>query len=208
MVGKTNKIVIGIDQSYKDTGIAISMNGMLKAVSDCNMASLKCNTDKRKMLRERLNNIFRKMTQKAKEEDAELICIIERIRLHSGKNSFISIDYIKSIGALNSLIVDLANEYAIPVYSVETRAWKAAVVGTTKEYPRDYYGFDRKKVPTILWCIKRGYSHHIKEQVGKNKRKGVIEKAGERYTFNDNKADSICISLYGFESNPKLQEER
>lgn len=208
-----NKIVIGIDQSYKDTGIAVSVDGCLKSVTDCYTASLKSNTEKRRILRENLNKIFEKMTRKAKENDAELICIIERIRLHSGKNSFISIDYIKSIGALNSLIVDLADAYGIPVYSVETRAWKAAVVGTTKSQSNPY-GFDDKKWPTIVWCVAKGYKEYIIERdVPKRRKKAVIEKKSKgsskvvRYTYNDNRADAICLSLYGFTDKPKIQEE-
>ena len=207
MSGK-NRIVIGIDQSYQDSGITVSMNGHVKAVTDCYTANLKSNTDKRKKLREKLNIIFGKMSQKAIETDSELICIIERIRLRSGKNSFINIDYIKAIGALNALIIDLASEYSIPVYSVETRAWKAAIIGTAKEYKGEYYGIDPKKVPTILWCIRKGYESRIKESVSMRKKKGVIEKDGKRWTYNDNKADSIGISLYGFVSNPKLEGEK
>lgn len=207
-----NKIVIGIDQSYKDTGIAISVDHKLKAVTDCYTASLKSNTEKRKALRETLNKIFEKMARKAKENDAEIICIIERIRLRSGKNCFISIDYIKSIGALNSLIVDLAHSYQIPVYSVETRAWKAAVVGTSKGKSNPY-GFDENKWPTIVWCVAKGYKEHIIERgISKRKKKAVIEKkvgsGAERYTYNDNRADAICLSLYGFEDKPKLEEEQ
>lgn len=212
MNGEMNRIVIGIDQSYKDSGIAISVDGRLKVVTDCYIAPLKSNTEKRKALRETLNKIFEKMAQKAKESDTEIICIIERIRLHSGKNSFISIDYIKSIGALNSLIVDLAHVYGISVYSVETRAWKAAIVGTTKSQSNPY-GFDEKKWPTIVWCVAQGYKKHIIErEVSKRKKKAVIEKGKglktERYTYNDNRADAICLSLYGFVDKPKLQEER
>ena len=44
-----------------------------------------------------------------------IICVIERIRLRS--QGFLNINYIKSIGALNALIVDLMYEYNIKVYS-------------------------------------------------------------------------------------------
>lgn len=199
-----NKIVIGLDQSYKDTGISISMNGEIKNISHCFTMNLKNNTAKRQALNKRLNKVFKKMSEKAYNENAELICVIERIRLQS--QGFINIDYIKSIGALNAMIVDLASLYNIPVYSVDTRAWKSAVVGTSKE-KKNKYGIDPKKYPTILWLINKGFEDYIKEPVSNRKSKGVIEKNGERYTYNDNAADSAAISLFPFVGNNNLLKE-
>lgn len=199
------KISIGIDQSYKDSGISVSVDGTLKTVSHCYTEKLKNNTAKRQALNRRLNTVFKKMSEKAYENDCELICVIERIRLQS--QGFINIDYIKSIGALNAMIVDLAALYNIPVYSVDTRAWKSAVVGTSKE-KKNKYGIDSKKWPTILWLISKGFENSIKEIVSDKKKKGVIFKNGERFTYNDNAADSAAISLFPFYgSNSLLKEE-
>ena len=205
-MSKKNKIVIGIDQSYKDTGITISLNKEVKCVTDCYTEKMKSNTDKRIALRNCLITVINMVKKKRKElGDCEVICIVERIRLQS--QGFINIDYIKSIGALNSLIVDLMKENDIPVYSVDTRAWKSAIVGNSKG-KKNKYGIDEKKWPTILWCVSKGYKKHIIDyDVSVKKKKGVIEKNGERYTYNDNRADSICISLYGFVYEPLLKEE-
>lgn len=200
----TNKIVIGIDQSYKDSGITISFNGKVKSSSDCFTENLKCNSDKRELLKQTLETKFNKVNKLKQKYNADVIVVIERIRLRS--QGFINIDYIKSIGALNALIVDLSRKYNFPVYSVDTRAWKSTIVGTSKGKTNPY-GFDEKKYPTILWCIKNGYEPYIKSPVSNQKRKGVIETNGERFTYNDNIADSICISLYGFVPNPKLESE-
>lgn len=201
-----NKIVIGIDQSYKDTGVSISFNGELKMAKDIKLEHLKNNSERRTTLQGRLFDIFSSVHLLQGDYDAEVIVIIERIRLQS--QGFINIDYIKSIGALNALIVDTASGFDFPVYSVDTRAWKSAIVGNSKGQ-RNKYGIDEKKWPTILWCISKGYKKHIKSEVNKGKKKGVIEKDGERYTYNDNIADSICISLYGFINSSKqlLKEE-
>ena len=201
-----NKIVIGIDQSYKDTGISVAYNGELKSVTECLPKTTMNNSERRTLLRNQLHEIFVKMFMKSQKENAEIVCIIERIRLQS--DGFINIDYIKGIGALNAMIVDEAAKFNIPVYSVDTRAWKTSVVGTAKP-KQNKYGIDPKKWPTILWCISKGYKDHIiNYDVGKRK-KGIIEnpKTNERYTYNDNKADSICICLYGFKTNQKLKEE-
>lgn len=191
-----DKIVVGIDQSYKDSGITVSMNGEVKMVTECYTMNLSNNSEKRKKLKETLDKVFEMIEGKAKFHNADVIVIIERIRLQS--QGFINIDYIKSIGALNALIVDLARMYDYPVYSVDTRNWKSNVVGTSKGQ-KNKYGIDEKKWPTIQWCIRNGYEKYIIDyEVGK-KKKGIIEnkESGQRYTYNDNKADSICISLYG-----------
>lgn len=199
-----NKIVIGIDQSYKDTGIAISFNGKLKNATDCFTENLKNNSEKRKTLQQKLLSIFSHYKYVALKYNADMVIIIERIRLQS--QGFINIDYIKSIGALNALIVDLANEFELPVYSVDTRAWKSAVIGNSKGQDNKW-GIDPKKYPTILWCVKHGYKDYIiNYDVGK-KKKGVITKGDISYTYNDNIADSIGISLYGFTSKQLLKSE-
>lgn len=199
-----NKIIIGIDQSYCDTGITVSLDGEFKSSTHCYTENLKTNTEKRKQLKLTLVNVFNKVLQKQSQLGCEVVVIIERIRLRS--QGFLNINYIKSIGALNALIVDTADIYSFPVYSVDTRAWKTAVVGTSKGQSNPY-GLDEKKYPTIQWCIRNGYEQHIINYNVGRKTKGVIVKDGERFTYNDNIADSICISLYGFTKNPKLERE-
>lgn len=207
-----HKIVIGLDQSYADTGISVAMDGKLRAISNCYLKNLKSNTERRKTLNNRLQNVFKRMRKKAdKMGDCEVVCIIERIRLQSaqpGSQHFLNFAYIKGVGALNAMIVDLASEYNIPVYSVDTRSWKSQVVGSSKKMSNKY-GIDPEKWRTIQYVKSLGFEGSIKEPVSAKKKKGVIEKNGERYTYNDNKADSACIALYGFipERLQKLEEE-
>ncbi len=199
-----NLIVIGIDQSYQDTGISISMNHMLKTATHCFTNNLKNNTEKRKELRNYLIRVFCKAKAMQLKYNTEIMCCIERIRLQS--QGFINIDYIKSIGALNAVIVDTAKSYDIPVYSVDTRAWKSTIVGTSKGKPNPY-GLNENKFPTIEWCIYQGYEKYIRNyDVGKAK-KGIIYEGGIPFTYNDNICDSICISLYPYMPNIKLKEE-
>lgn len=211
-MAKKNKIVIGIDQSYQDTGIAIAMNGQIKAISDCFTKNLKSNTEKRKTLNNRLRTIFKAISKKQSEyPDCELICIIERIRLHSAKpgtDSFINIDYIKSIGALNAMIVDLASEFDIPVYSVDTRSWKAQVVGNSTRLSNKF-GIDPEKWRTIQFVIHKLHRESdILQPVSNRMKKGIVKVIdGTKYTYNDNKADATCIALYGFCNNQKLEGE-
>lgn len=199
-MNNNNHVVIGIDQSYKDTGIAIACNGKIKAVEHFPLNRLENNTERRKEVSDALITYI----QFALEKTENVEIIVERIRLVSA--GVLSMDYIKSMGALIATIVDTASLFHVPVYSVDTRAWKTAVIGTAKE-KQNKYGFDSKKWPTILWCIKNGYKDKIIDySVGKRK-KGILEKDGVRYTYNDNKADSIGIALYGFVKDRKLMEE-
>ena len=130
---------------------------------------------------------------KAKSDDVIIIC--ERIRLRS--QEFINEDYLKATGALISVIVDIAYKYDIPVYSVDTRAWKACVVGTSKP-KENKYGVDPHKWPTILYLKNSGYLKEILIPYVGRATKGIIEIKGNKYKFNDDAADSACIALFGF----------
>lgn len=190
-----HKIVVGIDQSYQNTGISICKDGILTNIRSIHLSTLEDNSRKRNHLAKVLYNLFSKVSQMSNMSLLEAYIIIERIRLQS--QGFINIDYIKSIGALNAVIVDQAKQFNLSVYSVDTRAWKSAIVGTSKPQ-KNKYGIDPEKWPTIQFICKMGYEEKILVPVSKRKKKGVIVKNGERYTYNDDAADSACIALYGF----------
>lgn len=198
------KIVIGIDQSYKNTGISIAVDGKLKNVSSIWLDKLKSNSERRRELRLRLSKVFKKMALKSALASCELVIIIERIRLQS--QGFLNMDYIKSIGALNSIIVDTANEYDIPVYSVDTRSWKAQVVGTSKPM-KNKYGVPEEKWPTMKHVWSLGWKDKLMYKVSNQCKKNVYVVDGIKYRWNDDAADSACIALYGFSKNQKLEEE-
>lgn len=200
-----NIIVIGIDQSYKDTGISVCYNGKIKMAKSIPLEKLKNNTERRYELQKQLHKIMSSVHILKNDYNAEVIVIMERIRLRS--QGFINIDYIKSIGALNALIKDTAYDFDYPVYTVDTRAWKSAVVGSSKP-KQNPFGIDPNKYPTILWCNRNGYNRHIKQYIGKSKKQlGVMEDGFGKYTYNDNIADSICISLFYFQGNRELLKE-
>lgn len=198
---KYKKVVIGIDQSYKDTGISIAADGVLRLIKHVQLSKLSNNASKRSKLSRTLRDALDSVVKKADE----VVVICERIRLRS--EGFLNIDYIKSIGALNAVIVDTAAEFGVKVYSVDTRSWKSQVVGTSKPM-KNKYGVDPKKWPTILFLKDKGYFDKILDANTK-KKKGIIEKDGIKYFINDNAADSACIALYGFiaEADQKLEEE-
>lgn len=204
--------MIGIDQSYADSGICVAIDRRVRIVNECKTTQSMSNTEKRAKLQKILTKCFASCCKKSTEfESCEVICIIERIRLQSakpGSEHFLNLNYIKGIGALNALIVDTASKFNIPVYSVDTRSWKSQVVGTSK--PREIgHGIPPEKWPTIEYCIGLGLKDQISYPVSNKKKHYFVAPDGTRYTFNDNKADSIGIALYGFlpPVNQKLEEE-
>ena len=201
-MSKYKKIFIGIDQSYKNTGVSISADGELLKVTSLNLEHYKTNSDKRNELRKYLNNMLKTITTKSDN----ITCILERIRLHS--QGFLNIDYIKSMGALNAVIVDSMHDYDIPVYSVDTRCWKSQVIGTSKPKDNDL-GVPREKYPTVEWCINQGFEDSILEVVEGRKTKGTFMRNNVKYMYNNDASDSAGISMFGFVGNlEKLKKEK
>ena len=199
---KYKKVVIGIDQSYNNTGISIAADGKLKKVKSLHLDKYETNSDRRRALAEMLGGLLSSVAQKAEE----LVCIIERIRLTS--QGFLNIDYIKSIGALNSVIVDKCREYGVEVYSVDTRCWKAQVIGTSKGMSNKY-GVPEEKWPTIRWLIRQGWEDSILIPIEGRKLKGTFMRSGQRFMYNNDAADSAGIAMFGFKGEEdKLRLER
>lgn len=198
---KYKKIIIGIDQSYKNTGVSICADGNLKKITSIHLEKCNNNSERRSILSTKLLKLFEQTTKRAEE----VICIIERIRLRS--QGFININYIKSIGALDSVIIDVCHNFDIPVYSVDTRCWKATVVGTSKKMSNKY-GVPEEKWPTVKWVISQGFKNSIIEEITGKKTKGTFVKNNKRYRFNDDAADSAAIAVFGFIGDKlKLKEE-
>lgn len=199
---KYNKVVIGIDQSYNNTGISIAADGVLRKVTSLQLESYKTNSDKRAALLKTLNNVLNAVVPKGRE----VICIIERIRLRS--QGFLNIDYIKSIGALNSVIVDMCHKHCVQVFSVDTRCWKAQVIGTSKPMANKY-GVPDEKWPTVKWLLSQGREASILIKVESRKQKGTFVRDGQKYMYNNDAADSAGIAMFGFiGQEEKLQEEK
>lgn len=196
------KLVIGIDQSYTRTGISIVGDGQILKVGYIPFEPSECHSEKRKKVKGKLTQIIQKNQHKA----SQMVIIVERIRQFS--SGTLSLDYIKSTGALIGCIVDTAADFGIPVYSADTRSWKSQVVGTS--VPKaNKYNVDPKKWPTIEFLLRR---HDVREEallvaVGKRSKKFAKQIGGIKYCYNDDAADSACIALYGFCKGRSLKKE-
>ena len=205
-----DKIVIGIDQSYKRTGITVLKNKQIVIMRSVNYEGCKNNTDKREILKGILEDIMHELDYITNGLH-NITVITERIRLRS--EGFISEDYIKATGALVATIIDLFNTYDIPVYSVDTKSWKNNIVGSSKPLDNPY-GIDPKKYRTIVYMRDKGLLQYIVEEYKGRGKKGVlnVKIRGQRVPckINDDLADSYCIAMYGFlpENKQKLKEEK
>ena len=185
-----NQVIIGIDQSYKNTGITIIADGKIKIVRSIQLSKLKSNSDKRRVLKQHLFTLLSQISSKC----SNIVCIIERIRLRS--QGFININYIKSIGALNAMIVDVMSEFDVKVYSVDTRCWKATVIGTSKPESNSF-GVPEEKWPTVKWVCDQGFKSSILLTISTRKTKGTFTRKGKRYMFDNDAADSCGIAMFG-----------
>lgn len=182
-------LVVGLDQSYTRCGISIAADGVLLKVTSEAFSGLKTKSEKRKRIRSVLTSLLGKVVLKA----SRVAIILERIRLTSQGN--ISINYMKATGALIGTIVDTAEEFDVRVYSVDTRSWKAQVVGNCKP---EGTGKLAPKWPTIKYVCRLGWKSSIHSL---NKQGGDV--------WDDDASDSACIALYGFvpAKHRKLQRE-
>lgn len=184
---KYDRIVIGIDQSYTSCGLSVCCDGQLKLVKSIKFKGMSCKSEKRAAVRDELDKVIKKIAGHSR--DVAIYC--ERIRTFSqGASQFISTNYIKATGALIATIVDVAYTHDIPVYSVDTRAWKSQVLGTSKS---DKAG---KKTLSVRFIESLGFDLSRTSARGKESK-------------DDDAADSACIALYGFipTKQQKLKKE-
>lgn len=199
------QIIIGIDQSYQNTGISVVADGKLKDIKSVQLDKYKSNSERRGVLRTKLEHLINVVADKTDS----IVCVCEKARLHGGPTSFINIDAIKAMGALTATIVDVCAKYGIEVYSVDTRCWKSQVVGTSKPQANEY-GVPEEKWPTVRWVISKGFEDNILIDVsGSKKTKGTFVRDGKKLMYNNDAADSAGIAMfYVVGDRDKLQLER
>lgn len=211
-----SKVVVGIDQSYSRTGITVLCDKEIFEMYSLDFKGCKTNTEKRNTLKTELRRIIDMVIYETGIESTreDITIVTERIRLRS--QGFLSENYLKATGALIATIIDVADYYMCPVYSVDTRAWKSAIVGSSKPL-NNPYGINPEKYRTILYMRNKGLLHWIAEEYKGRGEKGVIwanrtvrgRKEKVRIKVNDDLADSYCIAMYGFlpKGKQKLKEE-
>lgn len=192
---------VGIDQSYKRTGISVSCDGTLKLVRSYDLHKMSKH-DARMKIASQVDAAVKSALSKSEH----VVVLLERIRLFS--QQFISMPYILSMGMMNGAVYDdLASHFKddmesgkLEIMTVETRAWKKAVVGTTKGAANDY-GVPENKWPSVMW-LSDNYPEFedffLLESKSKKKTKSNFEIDGCFYEYDDDAVDSACISLFPF----------
>lgn len=192
---------VGIDQSYKRTGISVSCDGTLKLVRSYDLHKMSKH-DARAMIASRADAAVKSALSKSEH----VVVLLERIRLFS--QQFISMPYIMSMGMMNGAVYDnIASHFKgemesgkLEIMTVETRAWKKAVVGTTKGAANDY-GVPENKWPSVMWLSDHYPQFEdcfLLKSKSKKKTKSNFEIDGCFYEYDDDAVDSACISLFPF----------
>ena len=187
MAEVNKRYCIGLDQSYTDTGIAVVQDGKVLFVGHENFEGCGLRYDKRK----RLIKLLEKLIDKCKSK-GDVLVTVEAVRLFSGSNPHISVNYIFGTCALVGAIVDCCITKNVPITWVETRSWKKGVLGSSKPSQKPLEGVkDKNKIASILYCINLGLKEKISYEVQQGKNKGQIR-------YNDNMADAVCIAMCGY----------
>lgn len=183
---RTPLCVIGIDQSYTRTGITVSQRGKIKFITSVDFKGLKSKTEKRKAVCDKLNFCLDKCLKQYQPQ--KIIVIVERIRMFT-QTVVLSQNYMTTTAGLVSAIVDTAYWKGVKTYSVDTRAWKSAVLGSSKPSCEPLEGCDNpQKIASVRHIIDLGFEEQIRITGYNNRFVG----------YNDDAADSANISLYGF----------
>ena len=206
-----NIFVLGVDESYANTGMSITYGNPFYgyetiACTSINGSSAKDKNEYRMLLLDEICSFLNRHKGKS-NGTIECITIVERIRQFS--RGFISIDYIKSMGALIAYIIEASSQYVMPTFSVDTRCWKSTVVGNSKPMVNSFH-VAPEKYPTLDYVVKHGMKGFVFNEVSEEEGKKLLSRKNPRNIFksasgkyvhvDDDKADSICISRFIFEA--------
>lgn len=192
-VGKI-RCVIGFDQSYSRTGISIAVDGKLKKVTSVKLVNVKSKSAKRLLVEQKCRAAIEACLKKFPPD--EIVVLVERIRTFTAGND-LRPEMLKGHGALISRIVDTAYQYGIETYSVDTRAWKSYILGTSQPVFEPIAGVKNpQKFGSVRYVIELGFEESLK-----------ITNKGRFRSYDDDAADSACIALYGFNPCPKVIKE-
>lgn len=197
--------IIAIDQSYTRAGLSICVSGRVRSVGSVPMSKYKHKSQKRLELARTLNRAIDACMKHYSPE--EIVVIVERVRTFTGSQTVwhdqdISGNFaglrpavIKAHAALIATIVDTAYLRGIKVYSVTTKSWKSAVLGTSKPIFEPIEGVSNpQKFGSVRKAIDLGFEKQMR----------IVKRGrgGTGINYNDDMADAICMSLYPFTGYP------
>lgn len=197
--------VIAVDQSYTRSGIAICVNGKVVKATSIPMHKYKSKSLKRTQMRNTLSRAINSALRHFNPD--QVVILVERIRTFTGTGERVyhapdisgnlqglRPAVIKAHAALIATIVDTGFEYGIKTFSVTTKSWKSAVLGSSKPVFEPVEGVSNpQKFGSVQKAIDLGFFEQMKV---------VSAKKRNAYTLDDDMADAICMSLYPFSGQP------
>lgn len=184
--------IIAFDQSYARTGVSVAVNGKVKKVYSIDYKGLLGHTEKRWQVRDFTRKVIEMCMTKYNSD--EIVVIVERLRTFTQSDS-LRMGVIKTGAALIATIVDAAMEYNIRTFSVDTRAWKSRVLGDSRPIFEPIEGVENpQKFGSVRKAISLGFGEKMK----------VVRPRKKGFSYNDDMADAICMSLYPFTGYPYL----
>ena len=189
--------VLALDQSYRRTGLSVAVDRELKVVRSVQMDSKASKFEKRKAIRLEVKRCLRTLLERCDD----VCCVIEQTRFFS--SGHVSFDYIKATGALNAAIVDQCAELDVPCYSIDTRAWKHAVLGSAKKVENEF-GVPPEKWMAVRFVKSLGFESNLLLKVEGRRQKGTFVNESGRWEYDNDAADSACMALSWWDARAEL----
>lgn len=193
-------LCLGIDQAYGSTGVALAglTNDGKPEIITCSCippVDSQSKVEYRMSVVKAINSVLKRH----RHQGDKLFALCESVRVYTEGN--VSIQNHLNWGALQGSIHDmLYRRWDTTLRTVDTRAWKKAIVGTSKPSDDPPKGVDPKKWPTIQcmmfeWGITKKQLTNI---MGPRSRNYTwIDRQGNKCTYNSDIADACAIALYG-----------
>lgn len=193
---QSQQAIIGIDQSYTDTGLTVLTQGGFSLVTSVTFKE--CGSSKYRKCDLLRSKIIRAVELCHSNGYTDVTINYEQIRYNNPVNSKKKTTFGNTHGSsiMEGFIWDAAARCETTLYSVPTISYRSAVVGNTKGVENDL-GIDPSKYPTYTFLLSTGQIRPFLDTPRPSKRKGIVLYKGERMWYNDNKGDSACIALYG-----------
>lgn len=207
---KTDRIVIALDQSYNETGYAIGKGSKILSAGSFPYHTDKSSIAKLNTLKMAKYDVTRAIDKCTGNGYNNVDVYYESVRLE-GRSTF---NFLKLAGAMEMAIKQAvydcqtknSDKFNINLFSIATISWKSAIVGNIKAANNDLK-LDPSKFPTMQKVVELGYEKYLFKPVSKRTNNGIVKvEDGQKYTYNDNIADAICICLYGL--LPPEQQKR
>lgn len=201
------RCVIGIDQSYTCTGVAVAVGGQIKGTKAIEYEKGMDDIEKRFNTKAALLKTYYACRNRG---FVQFDIMYEKPRISAGRTPF---EFIKRSGAMEAEILEtfwvFRKQCDIAIYAVPTQVWKKEVIGTSK--PDDSRpNFDPQKVPTYEWLVANVPPRFYMTRTDNIRLKHNIVQINDdtRFLYNDNIGDAIGMSLYPSKCKGEFKAER